>query len=179
MYFLDRVDHTLKRMKSQTANAMTLLNMTFGAVAIVCVLKGQLEMSFWFIFLCALFDRFDGMIARKLQIESEFGKQLDSLCDLISFGVAPAFLIYQAILHDFGTPGIVFIIIYMLCGAIRLARFNITEFDGHFRGVPITAAGCIVALSFLTVDMMPNFIFMFLILILSFLMISNVSVKKR
>lgn len=179
MYFLERVDHTVKRMKSQAANVLTLLNLTLGAIAIVCILNGQLELSFWFIFLCALFDRFDGMIARKLQIESEFGKQLDSLCDLISFGVAPAFLIYQAVLFEFGLPGIVFILIYIICGAIRLARFNITEFEGHFTGLPITLAGCFVALSYLTVDLLPHYLFMFLVLILSFFMISNVSIQKR
>ncbi len=179
MYFLERVDHTVRRMKSQAANAMTLLNLTLGAIAIVCILKGQLELSFWFIFLCALFDRFDGMIARKLQIESEFGKQLDSLCDLISFGVAPAFLIYQGVLYEFGIPGLVFIILYIICGAIRLARFNITEFDGHFTGVPITIAGCLLAMSFLTINLFPDYVFMFLVLVLSFLMISNISIQKR
>ncbi|WLD92162.1 CDP-diacylglycerol--serine O-phosphatidyltransferase [Alkalihalobacillus sp. AL-G] len=179
MYFLERFDQSLKRFKSQTANILTLLNLTLGAIALVFILRGQLELSFWFIFLCALFDRFDGMVARKLQIESELGKQLDSLCDLISFGIAPAFLIYQASLHEFGIPGIVFILIYIICGAIRLARFNITEFNGHFSGVPITAAGCLLALSYLTTNLLPNFVFMFLVIILSFLMISTVRVKKR
>ncbi|WP_349407911.1 CDP-diacylglycerol--serine O-phosphatidyltransferase [Pseudalkalibacillus sp. SCS-8] len=179
MIFQERVDHTVKRMRSQAANAMTLLNLTLGAIAIVFILKGQLEVSFWFIFLCALFDRFDGMIARKLQIESEFGKQLDSLCDLISFGVAPAFLLYEAVLYEFGIPGIVFIILYIICGAVRLARFNVTEFNGHFTGVPITIAGCLLALSYLTINLFPDYVFMFLVLILSFFMISDIRIQKR
>ena len=60
------------------------------------------------IFIAALLDRFDGMIARKLNIESELGKQLDSMSDIISFGVAPALLLYQGILYEFGGPGIIF-----------------------------------------------------------------------
>ncbi|WP_257346137.1 CDP-diacylglycerol--serine O-phosphatidyltransferase [Pseudalkalibacillus decolorationis] len=179
MYFLERFDQSLKRFRSQTANILTLINLTLGAVALFFIVKGQLELSFWFIFLCALFDRFDGMVARKLQIESEFGKQLDSLCDLISFGIAPAFLIYQASLYEFGIPGIVFVLIYIICGAIRLARFNITEFNGHFTGVPITVAGCILALTYFTTNLLPGFVLMFLVLILSFLMISTVRVKKQ
>ncbi|WP_026676380.1 CDP-diacylglycerol--serine O-phosphatidyltransferase [Fictibacillus gelatini] len=175
----ERVDSTVKKMKGQTANVLTIINLSLGALALLFIFKDALKVGFILIFLAGLFDRFDGMVARKLNIESEFGKQLDSLCDLISFGIAPSFLIYEASLHQFGVPGIIFTILFIVCGAIRLARFNITEFTGSFVGVPITVAGCIVAMSFLFINFLPTVFFMFLILIMAFLMISNISIKKR
>lgn len=179
MFLLERLDNTLKRIKGQTANIITIINLALGVLGIYFVVVSELQLSFFAIFIASFVDRFDGLIARKLQIESELGKQLDSLSDLISFGVAPAFLVYQSSLHEFGLPGILFIIIYIICGAIRLARFNINEFSGSYVGVPITVAGCLLALSYLLKGMIPAYFFMFLILILSFLMISTIQVKKR
>ncbi|MFC7372716.1 CDP-diacylglycerol--serine O-phosphatidyltransferase [Fictibacillus iocasae] len=175
----ERIGSTMKKMKSQTANVLTLINLSLGALALMFIVQDHLKTGFILIFLAGLFDRFDGMVARKMNIESEFGKQLDSLCDLISFGIAPALLMHEAVLQQFGVPGVIFSIIFMVCGAIRLARFNITEFTGAFVGMPITAAGCLLGISYLTVDLMPAFLFMFLILMLSFFMISTISIKKR
>jgi CDP-diacylglycerol--serine O-phosphatidyltransferase len=179
MLLQQRLDHTIKRIKGQSANIFTLLNLILGTASILVILHEELRLSLLFIFLAALFDRFDGMIARKLSIESAFGKQLDSLCDIISFGIAPAFLMYQAILYEFGLPGAFFTILYIICGAIRLARFNVIEFSGHYIGLPITAAGCFLTFSFLFIKWFPPFFFMFLTLILSFLMISTLQIKKR
>ncbi|EIT85251.1 Diguanylate cyclase/phosphodiesterase with PAS/PAC sensor(S) [Fictibacillus macauensis ZFHKF-1] len=179
MFMLESVSSTVKKVKSQAANILTLVNLSLGSLALLFIFKGSLTAGFVFIVLAALFDRFDGMVARKLQIESEFGKQLDSLCDLISFGIAPAFLLYQTALSDFGIPGMLFTIIYIACGAIRLARFNITEFTGAFVGVPITVAGCILAVGYLLVPVIPSFVFMFITILLSFLMISTLSIQKR
>jgi CDP-diacylglycerol---serine O-phosphatidyltransferase len=179
MYLMERLDQTLKRIKGHTANIITVVNLALGVLGIYFVVVSELKLSFFAIFIASFVDRFDGLIARKMQIESELGKQLDSLSDLISFGVAPAFLVYQSSLHEFGFPGVLFIIIYIICGAIRLARFNIHEFSGHYIGVPITVAGCLLALSYLLNGIIPGYLFMFLILILSFLMISTIQVKKR
>ncbi|MDR7072839.1 CDP-diacylglycerol--serine O-phosphatidyltransferase [Fictibacillus barbaricus] len=175
----ERIDSTFKKVKAQSANFLTLINLSLGALALLFMINNDLKIGFILIFLAGLFDRFDGMVARKLNIESEFGKQLDSLCDLISFGIAPAFLIYQAVLHQFGVPGMIFTIIFIVCGAIRLARFNITEFTGSFVGVPITVAGCLMAAAYLSINFVPAFFFMFLTIGLSFLMISTISVKKQ
>lgn len=175
----ERIDSTFKKVKGQTANFLTLINLSLGALALLFMINEDLKTGFILIFLAGLFDRFDGMVARKLNIESEFGKQLDSLCDLISFGIAPAFLIYQVVLHQFGVPGMIFTIIFIVCGAIRLARFNITEFTGSFVGVPITAAGCLLAAGYLTVNLVPGFFYMFLSIVLSVLMISTISIEKR
>lgn len=141
-------------------------------------MQGQFGLSVAFICFAAVFDRFDGKIARKMNISSELGKQLDSLCDIISFGVAPALLIYHSVLHEFGFAGMMFTIIFLACGAIRLARFNITEQEGFFVGLPITAAGCILTVSYLLHGTISEPAFMFLILTLSFLMISNFRIKK-
>ena len=120
-----------------------------GGFAIITSIRGELNLSVLLIFIAALLDRFDGMTARKLNIESELGEQLDSMSDIISFGVAPAILLYQGILFEFGAPGAFFTIFYIACGAFRLARFNISDNNGYFTGLPITAAGCIATLSFL------------------------------
>jgi CDP-diacylglycerol---serine O-phosphatidyltransferase len=118
------------------------------------------------------------MTARKLNIESELGKQLDSMCDIISFGIAPALLLYQGILFEYGAPGALFTILYIACGALRLARFNIAENNGFFTGLPITAAGCILTLSYLAIPYFPQQFFMFLTILLAFLMVGTFKLKK-
>ncbi|WP_110111417.1 CDP-diacylglycerol--serine O-phosphatidyltransferase [Bacillus sp. CGMCC 1.16541] len=178
MFLLEYLDHTIKKIKSQAANALTLLNLSLGGLAILFILRDQLNLSLLLIFLAALADRFDGMVARKLQIESELGKQLDSMCDIISFGIAPALLLYQGILFEYGAPGAIFTIFYIACGALRLARFNITESNGYFTGLPITAAGCLLTLSYLGVPYLPSHFFMFLTITLALLMIGTFRLKK-
>jgi CDP-diacylglycerol--serine O-phosphatidyltransferase len=178
LFLSNYLDHTLKKLKSQTANIFTLMNLSLGGFAILSTVKNELQLALIFIFLAALSDRFDGMIARKLGIESELGKQLDSLCDLISFGVAPALLIYQALLFQYSAPAAFFTILYIACGAFRLARFNITEANGYFQGVPITVAGCSLTLSYFLIGHVPASAYMFLLLFLAFMMVSNFKIKK-
>ncbi len=178
MYLLQHLDYTIKKLKSQTANLLTIINLCFGAFAIIFVLQHDFRTALFFIVIAAVFDRFDGMVARKYNIMSDLGKQLDSLCDIISFGVAPAILIHQAILFEFGYAGAFFTIIFIACSAIRLARFNVSETNGFFVGLPITAAGCLLTLSSLMIEWFAPFIFMFLTLLLSILMISTFKVKK-
>src|SRR3712207_1726504 len=95
-----------------------------------------------FVICAALMDRYDGRVARYLNVSSEIGKQLDSLADLISFGVAPSILMYR--MYDFSNMGLwgyIMLLVFPLAGAYRLARYNVTKFDGVFAGVPITIAG--------------------------------------
>lgn len=175
--FLSRwIDYT--KIKAHLANGITLMNLSFGIIAILLILKGFGHTSQLFIFLAAFFDRFDGMIARKLQIESDFGKELDSLCDLVSFGIAPALLIYQTVLNQMPTAGLMVVILYILCGAIRLAKFNVKEFDGAFYGIPITAAGIIMTLSSFFVGYLPVALFVVITSILTVLMVSNIRIPK-
>jgi CDP-diacylglycerol---serine O-phosphatidyltransferase len=178
MFLLDVFDQTIKKLKTQTANVITLTNLSLGGFAIVFGIHGNLKLSLLLIFIAALADRLDGMVARKFNMESELGKQLDSMGDIISFGVAPALLLYQGILHEFGGPGTFFAVFYISCGAFRLARFNVTEINGYFTGLPITAAGCLATLSFLVIPYLPSQVFLFIIIILSFLMVSTFRLKK-
>lgn len=178
MFILEQLDHTFKKIKSQVANLLTIINLSLGAFAIIFILQGELYSSLLLICLAAVFDRFDGIVARKLNITSELGKQLDSLCDLISFGVAPSLLLYSKVLFEFGMPGAMATVIFIAAGATRLARFNVTETKGYFVGLPITAGGCLLTISFLLVNTIPAPVFMFIIICLSFLMISTFKVKK-
>jgi len=178
LFLFDIRDQTIKKLKSQSANILTLANLTLGGFAIISCLNGNLNLGLLLIFIAALADRFDGIVARKLNIESELGKQLDSMSDIISFGVAPALLLYQGILVEFGAPGSFFTIFYIGCGAFRLARFNISENNGYFTGLPITAAGCLATLSFMAIPYTPAPFFLFTIIILSFLMISPFKLRK-
>ncbi|MGN7311784.1 CDP-diacylglycerol--serine O-phosphatidyltransferase [Alkalicoccobacillus gibsonii] len=178
MFLLQRLDSSLKKVKGQIANALTLINLGFGALAIIYVFHDQLRVGLLLIAIAAVFDRLDGAAARKFNATSELGKQLDSLSDIISFGVAPAMLMYQAALVEFGIPGAIFAIIYIMCGALRLARFNITESNQYFVGLPITAAGCILTFLTLFVNYIPNYVFMYVIIALSLLMVSPFRVRK-
>ncbi|MDY0410325.1 CDP-diacylglycerol--serine O-phosphatidyltransferase [Virgibacillus soli] len=176
MFLIRRIDYT--KIKAQMANFITLINLSFGAVAIITLLKGFVHMSILFIFLAALFDRFDGMVARKYNIESDFGKELDSLCDMVSFGVAPAMLIYQTSLDSIPGVGLSLVIIFILCGAVRLARYNVKEFDGAFYGIPITAAGVILTFCALFAEHLPILFYAILTTILAILMVSNIRIQK-
>jgi CDP-diacylglycerol---serine O-phosphatidyltransferase len=166
------------KVKSQLANIITLMNLEFGIISIIFMVKGSLHLSLLFIFLAVFFDRFDGMIARKLNIESDFGKELDSLSDLVSFGVAPGLLVYMTILNQLPGVGLSLVILYILCGAIRLARYNVKEFDGTFYGIPITVAGFIMAFTLLFTSHLPILVYVITTSVLAILMVSNIRIPK-
>lgn len=178
MYLQNAMVNTVKKLKSQAANMITIANLAFGGAAIMATMNEHYTYSVLFIFVAGLLDRFDGMVARKFHQESELGKQLDSMSDVISFGVAPALLMYALILHDFSVVGMIFAVIYIACGAFRLARFNISESNGYFTGLPITVAGVILTLSYFAINYIPPVAYMFLFIILAFLMISTFTLKK-
>jgi len=166
------------RFKAQLANMITLMNLSFGIIAIILITKDFNHMGMVFIFLAALFDRFDGMVARHFHTESDFGKELDSLCDLVSFGIAPAILIYSTVLSEMLWVGVLVTVLFVLAGAVRLARYNVGEFDGTFQGLPITAAGVILALSYFIQPFVIDGFFVLLMLLLTYLMVSNIRVTK-
>ena len=178
MFLSGVLDQTFKKIKAQTANLITLTNLSLGGFAIISILHNQLHLSLIFIFIAALTDRFDGMVARKLNIESELGKQLDSMSDIISFGVAPALLMYTSALSQFDLPGMFFTILYLACGAYRLARFNISDNDGYFTGLPITAAGCLLTISYFAIPFVSSVLLVCMVIVLSILMISPFTLKK-
>jgi CDP-diacylglycerol--serine O-phosphatidyltransferase len=160
------------------ANTVTLINLTLGALSLTCTLRGNYRLAAALIMLAVLMDAMDGRLARRLDTASELGKQLDSLCDLVSFGVAPSLLIYdQVFIRDMIPLGIVLFLLFILCSAFRLARFNVMQVP-YFVGVPITLAGALMALLSLLADQIPGIIVGILTLVLALLMISTIRVKK-
>jgi CDP-diacylglycerol--serine O-phosphatidyltransferase len=107
------------------------------------------------------------------------GKELDSLCDLVSFGVAPAILIYSQVFSEYpGIIGLITAILFIICGALRLARFNVLNTSGYFVGIPITMAGALMVLISILSVHLPYIVIVLLMLLLSYLMISNIKVRK-
>jgi CDP-diacylglycerol---serine O-phosphatidyltransferase len=137
-------------------NALTLLGLCTGATAIRFALSGHWQAAVIAIVIAAVLDTMDGRIARLLGLESKFGAQLDSLADLVSFGIAPAVLVYMWTLYHSGGAGWTVAMVFCACCAIRLARFNTQADDGedhlptsYFTGVPAPAAACLILLPML------------------------------
>ncbi len=130
-------------------NMITTGNLFFGFFSMVRSLHGQFGWASAAIFLAAIFDILDGRVARLTKGTSEFGVQYDSICDVVSFGVAPAFLMYQYGLGEMGRVGWVACFLFMACGALRLARFNVLtaigKASGDFLGLPIPMAAISLA----------------------------------
>lgn len=178
MYLQNAMTQTIKKLKTQAANMITIGNLAFGGAAIMATINEYYSFSVLFIFIAGLLDRFDGMVARKFNLESELGKQLDSMSDIISFGIAPALLMYSLVLQEFSIAGMIITVIYIACGAFRLARFNISESNGFFTGLPITVAGVILTLSYFAINFVPPVTYMFLFIVMALLMISTFTLKK-
>lgn len=131
-----------------------------------------------FILVAVVLDGFDGRVARHFGITSEFGKQLDSLCDLVSFGVAPSILMFVFYLNELQFLGILITMLFPLCGALRLARFNVMKGVNYFVGIPITMGGGILALLALLGEFISLPILAFLVVFLSLAMISKFKIPK-
>lgn len=137
----------VEKIKRQIPNAITGMNLFAGSISIVYAFDNQLEMAFYLILLAAVFDFFDGFVARLLNVQSVLGKELDSLADVVSFGLAPAvimFQFFQSNMYVFGwesysfLPYISFII--PVFSAFRLAKFNLdTRQSESFLGLPTPA----------------------------------------
>lgn len=129
-------------------NSITLCGMFFGFYAIIWSMQGNFTRAAWAIILASIFDAMDGWVARFTNSTSKFGVELDSLSDSIAFGVAPAVLLYQWSLSPFRNIGWAVAFLFVACGAMRLARFNI-QMGGterkSFTGMPIPAAAWICA----------------------------------
>ncbi len=128
-------------------NIITLLSLIAGISSIKFSIQGNWKFAVLMIMLAAFFDFFDGWMARKLKKSSQFGAELDSLSDFISFGLAPSLLINLSFTHELGRIGWVISLFYIICAALRLARFNIEnmkEKSVTFFGIPSPAAAGIV-----------------------------------
>ena len=166
--------------KSSIPNLFTYLNLSLGIIAIILCFEDRYLAANICILTAALADRYDGRIARSFNAVSPLGKELDSLSDLVSFGVAPMILAWTLSLHSLIPLGYVALLLYPICSAFRLARYNVTEFSNVYMGVPITVAGSIVALDNIASFKLANHaaVTLILVLLLSYLMISKIEIKK-
>ncbi|MCG2726108.1 MAG: CDP-diacylglycerol--serine O-phosphatidyltransferase [Elusimicrobia bacterium] len=129
----------------------TIANMAFGFFSIIAASNRNFTLAAWFIIAAILMDMLDGRVARLVHSESSFGVEIDSLADWISFGIAPAFLLYAFVIKDYGFWGYPVAFFYTLCGALRLAKYNLKAHFGeedakdYFKGLPIPGAAGILA----------------------------------
>ncbi len=167
----------------------TVGNIFCGYVSIVRSTTGEYEWAALLILIAALLDGLDGRVARFTGTASEFGLQLDSLADVVSFGVAPAVLAFSWSLSTFGRVGWTVSFLFVMCGALRLARFNLqrTVHDRRFFvGLPIPAAACIIATTVYshpeppeaTGDPLMGIMLLVLVLLVSLLMVSRVRYRS-
>jgi len=129
-------------------NIVTTANMCCGFYSMVASIHGEFITAAWAIMAASIFDMLDGRIARLAKATSQFGIEYDSLCDLVSFGVAPSILLYLWALEPFGRLGWLVSFLFMACGALRLARFNVNSAllpKGFFQGLPIPMGAGVVA----------------------------------
>ncbi|MDN3015475.1 CDP-diacylglycerol--serine O-phosphatidyltransferase [Paenibacillus sp. BSR1-1] len=161
----------LQPLVKSVPNLFTIGNLLCGVFSITFNMSGYLKLACIFIFLSAVLDLLDGRIARKLKVNSEFGVELDSLADIVSFGVAPALLFHSLAAPSFFTS--LAFILFPTMGALRLARFSIKPTIGYFKGLPIPAAG--LPLAGMGLFLYSN---AWITMILALLMVSPIKVKK-
>lgn len=162
-------------------NLLTTGNMFFGFMSILKSIQGDFVMASYAIVAAAVFDLLDGRVARMTSSESKFGAEYDSLSDLVSFGVAPALMLYFWALQPLGRIGYLIAFFYIACGALRLARFNVQIEDAsatHFSGLPIPmaagiAAGSVMAFHDLGWSANANLWLLGMTFLLGFVMVSN------
>ncbi len=163
-------------------NLFTAASIFAGIFSIISAINGEFDKAAWLIMLSLIFDGLDGRVARLTNTCSKFGVEFDSLADMVAFGVAPALLMYLFVGHEFGRFGVVASALFVIFGAIRLARFNVMTVSSEpsvFIGVPIPTAAVFVALLVLLFDKYDfnhsyGLVIMFLSILVSLLMVSNI-----
>ncbi|WP_461611274.1 CDP-diacylglycerol--serine O-phosphatidyltransferase [Cytobacillus kochii] len=162
-------------------NMLTLGNLYCGFLSIGFAAHGQYNNAAILIIIGMMLDSMDGRAARMLKADSTLGKELDSLADVVTFGVAPSFLVYYTYFYQFGSIGLLVSGLFPLFGAYRLARFNIgtsKQSMHYFIGVPITAAGGILAIITLFGHWVPSIITTVVFTALCFLMVSRIRIPS-
>jgi CDP-diacylglycerol--serine O-phosphatidyltransferase len=158
-------------------SALTIGSVFCAFYAIVQAYRGRFETAGTFIIVAAILDTLDGRIARLTRTATDFGRELDSLADAISFGLAPALTIYFFALKDLNRAGWLLAFLYITCGIIRLARFNVLAIAGHrkhFVGLPIPAAASFFALLLLLDTPPDSVLFPIGALVMAYLMVSTI-----
>lgn len=174
--------NTPRRLAFFLPNTFTALNMACGFFSIILGWKGQFYQASMILVLGAIFDSVDGRVARMTGTQSAFGEQFDSISDVVTFGVAPAFLVYNKFFFNLGRIGLITSFIFLLCGALRLARFNANidkVSSDFFQGLPIpSGALAIIGLTLFSIEFpqINDYIPLLIgyVLFYSFLMISNI-----
>ena len=130
---------------------LTLIGVCLGISSIKFAMDGNFAFAVLFLVVAAILDGLDGRVARLIKGTSDFGKELDSLTDFVSFGIAPAFIIYFWELNKYGKIGWLIVLLFSVCCVLRLARFNLTKFEKNdewknnfFQGIPSPAGGCLI-----------------------------------
>ena len=183
-----------KKTRYLLPNILTLGGVCLGISSIKFSIDGNFSLSVTLILLAAILDALDGRIARLIKGTSEFGKELDSLTDFVSFGIAPVFILYFWELNSYGKLGWAIALIYSVCCVLRLARFNLTKHDDNhawknnfFEGIPSPAGGLIILipliyeLSNFDFDFNLRFITPYLTIFIALMLVSKVptpSLKK-
>ncbi len=176
----------IRRVVIVVPSLFTLFNLFFGIWSMVLATRGEFYRASWFIVFAGILDTLDGRVARISGTGTRFGAELDSLVDIVSFGVAPAFLMFQVEFAGAGSAAWIFCYFYVMAAAIRLARFNVTQggrAKSYFIGLPSPAAGMTVATFypftqtelFASLHGLPwHLLLNFLMIALTILMVSNV-----
>ena len=140
-----------KKTRHLLPNILTLGGVCLGISSIKFSIDGNYALAVIFILLASILDTLDGRIARLIKGTSDFGKELDSLTDFVSFGIAPVFILYFWELNNYGKLGWAIILIYSVCCVLRLARFNLTKIENtenwknnYFEGIPSPAGGLLI-----------------------------------
>ena len=176
----------IRRVVIVVPSLFTLFNLFFGIWSMVLATRAEFYRAAWFIVFAGILDTLDGRVARISGTGTRFGAELDSLVDIVSFGVAPAFLMYRVEFAGAGSAAWIFCYFYVMAAAIRLARFNVTQAGrakSYFIGLPSPAAGMTVATFypftqtelFASLHRLPwHLLLNFLMIALTILMVSNV-----
>lgn len=176
-------------------NLITLLALCSGLTSIKLAMEGRLELALWCIMFAAILDGIDGRLARLLKGTSRFGAELDSLTDFVNFGCAPALILYMWILNQTGNAGWIAALVFAICAALRLARFNVQLDDPNkppwaanfFMGIPAPAGAIVVLMPVYVVlagypkSALPAVVVLVYTLTIAWLMVSRVptfSAKK-
>lgn len=174
--------NTPRRLAFFLPNTFTALNMACGFFSIILGWKGEFYPAAMLLVLGAIFDSVDGRVARMTHTQSAFGEQFDSISDVVTFGVAPAFLVYNKFFSDMGRIGLITSFVFLLCGALRLARFNANiekVSSDFFQGLPIPSGALalvgltLFSLEYPEVNSLKPLLILY-VLFFSFLMISNI-----
>jgi len=168
--------------KGMIPGVFTAANVVCGFLALLSVIEGELITACWFVVLAAFLDGLDGKVARLSGIASQFGVELDSLADFLSFGVTPAVLIHAGEMDSIGRWGWVVAIVYIMAAAYRLARYNLmvdTEEKQNFVGLPVPAAalaltGYVIFSDYLWGGLRHDQILVGIVVVCAFLMVSQV-----